>query len=51
VTLDIPLHDMAMTLWMEREDIKKRFLFRPGELHIVFWSLAAYGKYVEGNMY
>lgn len=46
VTLDLQLYDMAMKLWMEREDIKKQFLFRPGELHIVFWSLAALGKYV-----
>ena len=49
VTLDLQLYDMAMKLWMEREDIKKQFLFRPGELHIVFWSLAALGKYVEGS--
>ena len=38
---------MAMKLWMEREDIKKQFLFRPGELHIVLWALTALGKYVE----
>ena len=40
---------MAMKLWMEREDTKKQFLFRPGELHIVFLALAALGKYVEGS--
>ncbi len=40
---------MAMKLWMEREDIKMQFLFRPGELHIVFLALAALGKYVEGS--
>jgi len=40
---------MAMKLWMEREDIQRQFLFRPGELHIVFWALAALGKYVEGS--
>ena len=28
---------------------KKQFLFRPGELHVVFWALAALGKYVEGS--
>ena len=49
VTLDLQLYDMAMKLWMERPDIKKQFLFRPGELHIVFWALAALGKYVEGS--
>ena len=49
MTLDLQLYGMAMKLWMEREDIKKQFLFRPGELHIVFWALAALGKYVEGS--
>ncbi|KAK6182329.1 hypothetical protein SNE40_010040 [Patella caerulea] len=44
VTLDLQLYEMTMKLWMEREDIKKQFLFRPGELHIVFWALAALGK-------
>ena len=47
-TVDLQLYDLAMKLWMEREDIKKQFLFCPGELHIIFWSLAALGKYVEG---
>ena len=49
VTLDLQLYDMAMKLWMEREDTQKHFLSRPGELHIVFWALAALGKYVEGS--
>lgn len=34
---------------MERKDIKKSFLIRPGELHIVFWTPTAVGKYVEGS--
>ena len=34
---------------MEREAIKKHFLFHPGELHIIFWALAALSKYVEGG--
>ena len=49
MTLDLQLYDMAMKLWVEREDIRKQFLFRPGELHVVFWALAALGKYVEGS--
>jgi len=49
VTLDLQLYDMAMKLWMERDDIRKQFLFRPGELHVVFCALAALGKYVEGS--
>lgn len=49
VTLDLQLYDMAMKMWTEREDIRKQFLFRPGELHVVFWALAALGKYVEGS--
>lgn len=49
VSLDLQLYDMAMKLWMEHEDIKKKFLFRPGELPIVFWAMAALGQYVEGS--
>ena len=49
ITLDLQLYDMAMKLWVEREDISKQFLFRPGELHVVFWALAALGKYIEGS--
>ena len=49
VTLDLQLFDMAMKMWMEHEEIKKQFLFRPGELHIVFWALATLGDYVEGS--
>ena len=47
VTVDLQLYGMAMELWMEREDIKKQFLFRPGEMHIIFWALAVLGTYVE----
>ena len=46
VTLVLQLYEMAMKLWMEWESIKKQFLFRRGELHLVFW---ASGKYVEGS--
>ena len=49
VTLDLQLYDMAMKLWVEREDIRKKFLFRPGELHVVFWALASLGDYIEGS--
>ena len=49
ITLDLQLYDMAMKLWVEREDIRKQFLFRTGELHVGFWALAALGKYIEGS--
>jgi hypothetical protein len=49
MTLDLQLYDMAMKLWTEREDIRKQFLFRPGELHVLFWALAALGKYIKGS--
>lgn len=49
MTLDLQLYDMAMKLWVEREDVRKQFLFRPGELHVVFWALTALGKYIEGS--
>ena len=47
VTLDLQLYDMAMKLWMQREDIKKQFLFRPGELPNIVRALAVLVKYVE----
>jgi len=49
MTLDMQLYDLAMKLWVERENIRNHFLFRPGELHIVFWALSALGKYIEGS--
>ena len=49
VTLDLQLYDMAMRLWIERADIRDKFLFRPGELHVALWALTALGKYVEGS--
>ena len=49
VSLDMQLYDMAMKLWVDRQDIRNQFLFRPGELHIVFWALSALGKYIEGS--
>lgn len=49
ISLDLQLYEMAMKLWMSRDDIQKQFIFRPGELHVVMWALAALGKYVEGS--
>ncbi|KAJ8892172.1 hypothetical protein PR048_004752 [Dryococelus australis] len=40
---------MAMKLWVSREDIQNQFIFHPGELQVVMWTLAALGKYVEGS--
>ena len=49
MTLDLQLYDLAMKMWVENEDIRKQFLFRPGELHVLFWALAALGKYIGGS--
>ena len=49
VTLDMQLYDMAVKLWVEREDIRTKFLFRSGELHVVFWALASLGDYIESS--
>ena len=38
-----------MQLWEADENIHEQFIFRPGELHVVFWALAALGKYIEGS--
>ena len=43
---DMQLYDIAMKLWCSINNISQSFLFRPGELHVMFWSLAALGKYV-----
>ena len=48
VTLDLQLYDMAGRLWIERADIRDKFLFRPGELHVALWASTALGKYLEG---
>ena len=49
VTLDMQLYDLAMKLWCSEEHIANAFLFRPGELHIIFWALASLGDYIEGS--
>ena len=49
ITFDMQLYDIAMRLWDVNDEIKKNFIFRPGELHVVFWALAALGKYIEAS--
>ena len=49
VTLDMQLYDLAMKLWCNIDQISQLFLFRPGELHIIFWALASVGDYIEGS--
>lgn len=51
ISFDLQLFDMAMKLWMSDDFIRKNFLFRPGELHTVFWALAALGDYIEGRKF
>ena len=43
------VNNLAMKLWCSVRDITNSFLFRPGELHIVFWALACIGDYIEGS--
>ena len=47
VTLDMQLYDLAMKLWCSFDHVSNTFLFRPGELHIIFWALASIGDYIE----
>ena len=49
VTFDMQLYDLAMRIWCNVNHIEKDFLFRPGELHIIFWALATVGDYIEGS--
>ena len=48
VTLDLQLYSKCMQV-RENEDIKKNFIFRLGELHIVFAFLKVIGKYIQGS--
>ena len=48
-TLDLQLYDPAMCLWEVNTEIRNKCIFRHGELHIIFWALAAIGKYIEAS--
>ena len=45
ITLDLQLYSKAMQL-REKSDINEEFIFRLGELHIVFAMLNCIGKYI-----
>ena len=47
-TLDLQLYSKCMQM-RENEEIKKNFIFRHGELHIVFAFLKVIGKYIQGS--
>ena len=49
VTLDLRLYDPAMRLWAVNTEIRNKYVFRPGELHVIFWALAAIGEYIEAS--
>ena len=38
-----------MRLWEINTEIRSNYVFRPGELHVIFWALAAIGKYIEAS--
>ena len=48
VTLDLQLYSKCMQM-RERSDIKENYIFRLGELHIVFAFLKVIGKYILGS--
>ena len=48
VTLDLQLYSKCMQM-RENEEIKKNFIFRLGEIHIVFAFLKVIGKYIQGS--
>ena len=49
VTFELQLYNVAMQLWEDDVNIRRQFIIRPEELHVVFWALAALGKYIEGS--
>ena len=48
VSLDLQLYSKALQL-QSRNEVNCNFVFRPGELHIVFAFLHAIGIYIEGS--
>lgn len=48
ITLDLQLYSKAMQL-REKGEIRENFIFRLGELHIVFAMLKCLGKYIEDS--
>ena len=43
------MYNIALQLREADENIRGQFIFRPGELHVIFWALVALGKYIEGS--
>ena len=48
ISLDLQLYSKALQL-QSRNEVNCNFVFRPGELHIVFAFLHAIGIYIEGS--
>ena len=48
VSLDLQLYAKCMQL-REKQNINENFIFRLGELHVVFAMLKVIGKYIEGS--
>lgn len=48
-TIDLQPFNAAMKLWVDDLYIRNNYLFAPGELHTVFWSLAALSNYIESS--
>ena len=48
ISLDLQLYSKALQL-QSRKEVNCNFVFRPGELHIVFAFLHAIGIYIEGS--
>ena len=48
ISFDLQLYIKAILL-QERNDIKDSFVFRKGELHVVFCVLKVIGKLIDGN--
>ena len=42
-------YSISRPWWDINEEIRKSYIFRPGELHVAFWALTALGKYIEAS--
>ena len=48
ISLDLQLYSKAIQL-QSRDEINRNFVFRPGELHVVFALLHAVEKYIQDS--
>ena len=49
ISSDLQLYIKAIHLQQQKPDIRDNFVFRMGELHVVFYVLKVLGKLIDGS--